>query len=393
MSCALVILILCKCLLRCCGCCAARMAQELAVEQNLDLHTNILLKQQGRGEGKHFRLLVKAADTEKTLRKCFPWFRNISFGFGHSPEYDRLKEMQSNMPAWNFLKQDDNITKGLKSTTTWKMRQAMHLVVESIRNATLIARSIGDNNENMMTSTKSLSDMIPMMDVSGMATFSFPFEEELRDVFRLDHHQCCKIHADPDETVFHYRNFLEEMPKRGKNLGFEELSGSKIAHELFRDLKPGDKVAILTRFQNSKVVAEIKDLLQQVQGAQVRIVANNSGVEDFCLLQTAQKEVVGSMLSTFVRWGSFLGRAEKVRLYFLDSPNFRKRGADDMFSEAINLLSSSPSSPRRIQFEVYRSEEMDQILNETGKGGPDSDDYERNLNRLMDEISKARANQ
>lgn len=137
------------------------------------------------------------------------------------------------------------------------------------------------------------------------------------------------------------------------------MSPYKIAHELFRDSVAGDKVAILTRI-NDAVVSDIVDKLKK-RGLQVRLISGQSAVEDWCFLKHAQKELVGGAMSTFVKWAAFLGNATRTRLYFLDSPMFRKRdGLKGMFDAAKLVIDSDLGS--RIRYEVYRSEDIEELI-------------------------------
>ena len=77
------------------------------------------------------------------------------------------------------------------------------------------------------------------------------------------------------------------MPSAGKDLGFEELSPEKIANELFRDLVPGDKVAITTRIDDRRVQEVVSTL--QKRGLVVRVIANQQDFQDFCFLITPSK--------------------------------------------------------------------------------------------------------
>jgi hypothetical protein len=151
------------------------------------------------------------------------------------------------------------------------------------------------------------------------------------------------------------------MPRRGKRLGFQEMSPFKVAHELFREKISGEKIAIVTRIDDA-VVSEIVQLLRE-RGLQVRVIAGQSGLEDWCFMRRAQKELVGCAVSSFVRWAAFLGEANSTRLYFLDSPAFRQRGdLDFMFQEAMYLMRSHLRY--RIRYEIYRSEEIELLINE-----------------------------
>lgn len=161
----------------------------------------------------------------------------------------------------------------------------------------------------------------------------------------------------------HYRNFLAEMPRKGKIMGFQEMSPGKVSHELFRDKKAGEKIAIVTRI-NDGVVTEIVRLLKERE-LLVRVIEGQTGVEDWCFLKHAQKELVGGAVSTYVKWAAFLGNATSTRLYFLDSPAFRQRvDMDFMFQEATHLIRSDLRS--RIRYEVYRSEDIEDLINTDG---------------------------
>jgi hypothetical protein len=115
----------------------------------------------------------------------------------------------------------------------------------------------------------------------------------------------------------HHRNFQAELPIRFESLGFEEMGPKQAANDLLGHLQPGDKVAILSRF-NSTFVEPYMDAIKQ-RGLQVRFIEGQTGVQDFCFLMSAQKEIIGSSLSTFVFWAGILGNARKVRLYTLNT--------------------------------------------------------------------------
>jgi hypothetical protein len=157
-------------------------------------------------------------------------------------------------------------------------------------------------------------------------------------------HACC---------IQHYRNFGTEMPKLGVKLGFEELSPRKISDELLFNLKAGDKVAITSRFVN-KAVEDIVDILR-ARGIIVRTVDGQSPEEDFCFLMKAEKEIVGTATSSYVKWAGILGNATLVRRYSVDSPATRR------ISQNFTMPYTNPVLVSRIRFEQYKSEEMDEI--------------------------------
>lgn len=82
-------------------------------------------------------------------------------------------------------------------------------------------------------------------------------------------------------------------------LGYEELSPQRMAQELLGHVPAGSKVAIASRGE-AYVDLYVKALRER--GLQVRTTpANHSGVEDFCFLLQAKRELVGTMRSTYTR--------------------------------------------------------------------------------------------
>ena len=145
---------------------------------------------------------------------------------------------------------------------------------------------------------------------------------------------------------------MKRRPDRAKKLGFWELSANKTAYELYAHLKPGDKVAITTRFGGQYVEPYVTAL--EERGLKVRVITNQSAVEDFCFLLSAKKELTGTLKSTFVKWAALLGDMEHVELYYL---NYPERERDESWS------STNMTDPRfkRIQVKQYNSEEQEQL--------------------------------
>jgi hypothetical protein len=143
------------------------------------------------------------------------------------------------------------------------------------------------------------------------------------------------------------------MPKVGKQLGFEELSPNKTAFELFGHLKPGNKVAITTRFGGKAVEPYVAAL--KGRGLQVRVIEGQSGTQDFCFLMSAQKELVGSSLSTFVMWAAYLGDMKRANLYRVMSPSSTPT------STASEFKWNHPDLKDRVFTKAYNSEEQDAL--------------------------------
>ena len=199
--------------------------------------------------------------------------------------------------------------------------------------------------------------------------------DEIRSFLKFDYNACCNEWPDADEAVFvsvvmlrlfaqpaagsltqntmqHLRNFVVEMPKRGKRMGYEELSPEKTATELFAHLNSSDKLAITTRFGGDKVAPYVSALEQR--GLKVRVIENQTGTQDFCFLMTAQKEVVGTYLSTFVNWAAYLGAMKRANLYRVMSPQTRSH-SDTTFNW------TNPKLKDRVFTEMYKSEEQDAL--------------------------------
>jgi hypothetical protein len=143
------------------------------------------------------------------------------------------------------------------------------------------------------------------------------------------------------------------MPRAGKRLGFEELSPNKTAFELFGHLKSGDKVAITTRFGGKDVEPYVSAL--QRRGLQVRVIEGQSGTQDFCFLMSAQKELVGSSLSTFVMWAAYLGDMKHANLYRVMSPS------STHISTSLQFNWNHRDLKDRVFTTAYNSEEQDAL--------------------------------
>jgi hypothetical protein len=108
------------------------------------------------------------------------------------------------------------------------------------------------------------------------------------------------------------------MPRYSLTHGFEEMGPHQTARDLLGNLNSGDKLAILSRFNASAYDEQlIRDL--EDRGVQVRFISGQSGVQDFCFLMSAKKELVGMARSSYFLIASLLGNASQVRSYWLDT--------------------------------------------------------------------------
>lgn len=140
----------------------------------------------------------------------------------------------------------------------------------------------------------------------GLDDFTNVFYDAYRQLFTID---CTSDSKRPyrDEVVVYIRGFLHEMPRKGLQKGYRELSPYELLDILPTHSKK--KVALLGRFPNT-VLQPYQDLLQDF-GWTVRIIASTSVVDDFVFLQHAFYSI-GSVRSTFYFWSRLLGDGHAV---------------------------------------------------------------------------------
>jgi len=134
--------------------------------------------------------------------------------------------------------------------------------------------------------------------------------------------------------------------------GFMELDPNQTAVELFGHLNAGDKVAIVTRFADDEseyVTSYVRAL--ESRGLKVRLIRGQTGVEDFCFLMSATKEIIGVAVSTYLVWAGLLSdTVQRVLAYSLESTERADTGRDVF----IHYNWTHPELQRRIQFQLLR---------------------------------------
>lgn len=227
--------------------------------------------------------------------KCFPNLRNFKFDGGvHDSAFETARTRQE---AW-LSKQDQNLLKDAR-------RPGIQLVKRLLKNP----------NSTMATTDSDYS--VPYLMTTAFSRFEVlqpAYYEPIREFFRMDEEICCKLQPEPAESVLHVRNFLTELGQRAFAMGFIELSPYRLVNELFRDVgvQENETVAIVSRFPETMqpYVNEFKK-----KHIRVRLINNQSGVEDFCFLRGAEHKMVGHYSSTFAAWAAILGNSTSVRLY------------------------------------------------------------------------------
>jgi hypothetical protein len=153
---------------------------------------------------------------------------------------------------------------------------------------------------------------------------------------------------------------MEEIPNVWQRRGYEELSASKIANEVFGHLHAGDQVAVVGRWISGKENKNLKEVVHALKkrGLLVRFITGQTPVQDFCFLINAQKELVVTRKSTYSYWAGFLGKTSKVRRYQVDSLSTRKSSGGQKPTSYEPKIVTLPDN-RSIQCEIYASEDVE----------------------------------
>ena len=302
------------------------------LEEDYNITTKIFLRHQDHG---------KWIGAAASIKRCFTKLRVMDFEEANSMEFDAIREQQNTWvgkdkqallsPRGSEFESKEWITKSLQ-TLKDAMEAPDRPAPPANSNFTLpllytdTFGNIGDVNDRYFERLKHLYQ------------------------FETDNPICCNTKAEPDETVFHLRNFLVEM-KKAWRLGFEETSANKTAYELFAHLNAGDKVAITSRFSNHGVQEYVEKFNER--GIIVRVISDQSAEQDFCFLMSTTKEMVGMAMSTYAIWAGYLGNASSVRLYTVES-SFRKARYGESWHFSFNY--SNPDLQRRYSFPGIKSE-------------------------------------
>jgi hypothetical protein len=246
------------------------------------------------------------------LNRCFPNTRQYDFSEANNPEFEEIWKMQHELYGGDAVVGANPPFHDINSYVQQQIKAGLQtFVATASQHHALIYNNASKRNVSM--------PFLYSREFLGIDPLADRFYEENKEFFRFDE-SCCKIKADPDENVFHFRNFKKEMPKRWNSYGFHEANPVQVAHILFGHLKEGDKVAIVTRFEGETAQPYVDAL--EARGLKVRVVDGQDGPADFCFLLSAQKDVVGMMKSTYLRWAGYLGNATRVVAYTLASSNY-----------------------------------------------------------------------
>jgi hypothetical protein len=253
-------------------------------DYNLELH--LVLRHQNQ---------PKWISAKRNLQKCFPSLKQLNFSAGNTKEYDDRRIEQK---LWLGGKEAGGLNlKGNDEASMNEVLDQMQSILQS-----KLAPALEKNLRSKIR--------LPFVVADEMVDWHVldRFRPELLEWLAFDYDACCPSSLpDPDESVFHFRNFVTELQGATSRLGFEELPAELTATELFGHLHSGDKVAITTRSDND-VTQQYVHAMEEL-GLKVRVIAGNSATEDFCFLAKAKKELVGGQRSSFFTWAAFFGTA------------------------------------------------------------------------------------
>ncbi|KAG7357865.1 hypothetical protein IV203_014452 [Nitzschia inconspicua] len=315
----------------------------------------------------------KAVSTQHHLQRCFDVWKPYDFGLGN-----RLLEGPSSHRQDYFVSPANVSMDGTNLDDIRNNLERLSLHVQS--SSSFNQSSLNGTDDGMLGLPSTLVTTTTLQEEFLVDRYY----DYIRQSFVFDDEACCQDRPDPDESVFHYRGFATEMPKVFRTKGFQELGPYDIAHQLFGHLQAGDKVAIVGRFvyqemnkpkttdtaittnttnttntsSSSTTTAttthQIVEALES-RGLIVRTITGGDAMQDFCFLKSAQRELVGMIRSTYVKWAFLLGNATMTKFYVVDSPLMRKAHGDNWDRLAYNW--THPALRERYKVEVYQSNE------------------------------------
>jgi hypothetical protein len=279
----------------------------IALRDTYGIPSNLRLRHQDGGT-------QKWRDAVSHLQSCFPFARDLNFS-----------EAQAAVATSSSSRYD-----GVNSDNETMIRTA----ILNIANDAALIHSTNNNNTNYNNNESSSSvssALAPPINISVYSNhlsvldaYMDRYYDVYRDYFRMDDESCCNDgiiqRPAPDEIVFHLRLFTHEMPRKGIQMGYEELSPSDLVHQalssssssLFNNNTDDNnhnqtnttkKIALVSRYPD-----QLDDYVEMLQGAgwTVRVISNQTTMQDFCFLRHTQYRLIGSVRSTFFWWAAVL---------------------------------------------------------------------------------------
>lgn len=311
--------------------------------------------------GLDLKLVLKHQDhpkwlsARKDLQKCFASLRPLHFKEGNNKAYESQK-LQQKMQGWDLE---------LHGHDRSSLTNVLDRLQDVLKKNKELSHEETTAKDQRIIEIPMLPPVIWIDQMVGWEILDEYRDRLVEWLLPIDSVSCCGDDDDhtsnapyPDETVFHFRNFVTELQGATQELGFEELSPFQTAHELLGHVPPGNKVAITTRFDNEVTQGYVQALKDR--GVQVRVMAGQSATQDFCFLSRTQHQLVGGQRSTFFVWAAYLGLAhiDKVLSYSVSPPNFTAATTKDS-RHAMRVpyeWKRSPLLQQKWEFQTFEGE-------------------------------------
>jgi hypothetical protein len=287
----------------------------------------------------------KSYKTSQEIKQCFPKHFsekeiNMDEFLLKSPEWKEITRTQSKVVGSHYMDWEDNTLASkmlhINGSTTEEIRSSLdHLHNVLHRMGTKRRR----NRYNLS---------IPLVLVHKMPTFPLidKYWDTLAEIFTFKDAECCLDLPQKDESVLHIRGFNVERPQDYEVKGMKELPPTRTSENLLHHLNVGDKVAIISRYPDQ--LADFTESLQN-RGLHVRTIANQTGVQDFCFLKSATKEVIGGRKSTFFLAAAFLNPlVAKVTVYCYQQPSIL-----DCDTASLSKFTNSKLARKEWNFPIF----------------------------------------
>jgi len=263
--------------------------------------------------------LPKNYKTSQEIKQCFPKHFsakeiNMDEFLLKSPEWREITRTQSKVVGRHYKDWEDN-------TLASKMLHINGSTTEEIKSSLDHLHNVLNRMGTKKRRNRHYNVSIPFVLVHKMPTLPLmdKYWDTLAEVLTFNDADCCLDFPQKDESVLHIRGFNVERPQDFEIKGMKELPPTRISEDLLQHLNVGDKVAIISRYPDK--MENFTESLQN-RGLHVRTIANQTGVQDFCFLKSAAKEVMGGRKSTFFLIAAFLNPlVAKVTVYCYQQPS------------------------------------------------------------------------
>jgi len=332
----------------------------------------------------------------RDLQQCFPKLRTFDFQGGKwDPDFQaRQAQQESLLAEWeqeiaqngktqpehynnnNNLLMIDRADSDCGETEWFCLHQQLAFL------RSILAKMNQEQKDPSLanhTTTTNNRYSLPYLTSTQMSSFDVIVDQyypKIQQWLAFDYDACCgPVQPHAEEVVFHLRNFRGEMRQRNYlQRGYEELNPHQVAHELLGHLPDGNttRIAIVSRGQ---AYVDLYKAAMEARGWIVRTTPDDyTGVQDFCFLLQTQRELVGTMRSTYTRWAALLGQAKRVQLYSIDSPSTRKAhfgargtssGNNNTHEEEADFVSTLHYPWKRLELQtkiVYRVFQSNETL-------------------------------